>query len=75
MDAGTIGFRWVKTEGKDLYFVVGTPSDYEEIRRTLVPEAKIESGPSGSSGRSAGRGGRHRRSSQNSSDESVSQRF
>jgi hypothetical protein len=68
VDAGTVGFRWVKTEGKDLYFVVGTQTEYEALRRTLVPEAKGESAPSGGGGRSGGRGGRHRRSSQTSSD-------
>lgn len=68
MDAGTVGFHWVKTEGKALYFVVGTQTEYEALRRTLVPEAKVESVRSGGGGRSGGRGGRHRRSSQTPSD-------
>ncbi len=68
MDDVKVGFRWLKAEGKEQYFVVGTQPEYETLRRRLVPEeSKTENHPSGG-GKGGGRGGRHHRGSQTSTE-------
>ncbi|HEY7157480.1 MAG TPA: hypothetical protein VH575_26230 [Gemmataceae bacterium] len=37
MDLVTVGFRWLKRDGDDNYFVVGTRSEYDQFRRRLAP--------------------------------------
>jgi hypothetical protein len=37
MDLVTVGFRWLKRDGKENYFVVGTQSEYDHFRRRLAP--------------------------------------
>ena len=39
MDIQKVGFRWLKSEGNDHYFVVGTQPEYDDFRRHLVPES------------------------------------
>jgi hypothetical protein len=64
-DAQKVGFRWVKTEGKVHYFVVGTQAEYEAFCARLVPQAaKVESGTPVGGGKSGGAGRRHRRGGQ-----------
>jgi hypothetical protein len=61
MDIMKVGFRWVKGEGHEQYFVVGTKMDYDRICRQLISEpAGGESQPR-EAGKGGGRGGRHRR--------------
>ncbi len=58
MDALQVGFRWLKREGNEEYFVVGTQPIYDHYRRTLLrtlPQVE-ESSPAG--GRGERRGGR-----------------
>jgi hypothetical protein len=59
MDVQKVGFRWLKSEGNDHYFVVGTQPEYDDLRRNLVPEQERGSRSSGS-GKGGGGGGRHR---------------
>jgi hypothetical protein len=64
-EAQKVGFRWVKTEGKVHYFVVGTQAEYEALCARLVPQvAKVESGVPVGGGKSGGVGRRHRRGGQ-----------
>lgn len=62
MDATRVGFRWIKHEGTDEVYVVGTQSEYEAFRHQLFPDdpsAPMTSSPQKSrSGR--GGGGGHR---------------
>jgi hypothetical protein len=37
MDLVTVGFRWLKRDGDDNYFVVGTRNEYDQFRRRLAP--------------------------------------
>jgi hypothetical protein len=37
MDLITVGFRWLKRDGNENYFVVGTRNEYDQFRRRLVP--------------------------------------
>src|SRR5262249_17291380 len=37
MDLVTVGFRWLKRDGNENYFVVGTQSEYDQFRRRLAP--------------------------------------
>jgi hypothetical protein len=37
MDLMTVGFRWLKRDGDDNYFVVGTRNEYDQFRRRLAP--------------------------------------
>ncbi len=68
MDAVKVGFRWLKTEGKEQFFVVGTQGDYDALRRRLVPdEVKREIHSSDGGGKGGGRGGRHHQGGQSSS--------
>ncbi len=53
-----VGFRWLRGEGKEQYFVVGTKAEYDLYRRTIPSEA-----PAQEHHRSdGGRGGRQHRS-------------
>ena len=60
MDVARVGFRWLKSEGNNHYFVVGTQPEYDALRRNLVPEQERGS-RSSDNGKGEGRGGgRHR---------------
>jgi hypothetical protein len=37
MDLVTVGFRWLKRDGNENYFVVGTQNEYDQFRRRLAP--------------------------------------
>jgi hypothetical protein len=72
MDEGKVGFRWLKCEGSDQYFVVGTLTDYYSVHHELhLPEATTEHQTSNErkSG-GGGRGGRHRRGGASASQDS-----
>jgi hypothetical protein len=67
MDADKVGFRWLKGEGKEQTFVVGTQADYATFRRRLVPvDGKAEPKRGGGGHGGGGGGGRHRRGGQSS---------
>lgn len=55
-----VGFRWLRGEGKDQYFFVGTQSEYD-IQRRFAPDEPASERRSGDSAPSSGHG-RHRRS-------------
>jgi hypothetical protein len=60
MTATTVGFRWLKTEGYDQYYVVGTQPEYDALRRRMIDEdTPAPSAAKKSQGR--GRSGRHQR--------------
>jgi hypothetical protein len=59
MDIQKVGFRWLKSERDDHYFVVGTQPEYDSFRRNLVPAQDGPRSRSSGSGKSGGRGGRH----------------
>jgi hypothetical protein len=61
MDALKVGFRWLRSDGDNEYFVVGTQVDYENFRRLSGshPSGSESQGSDGSKGRS--RGGRRNR--------------
>jgi hypothetical protein len=67
MDARTVGFRWLKAEGPDQVFVVGTQNEYDSFSRELMPHrGEGESSPRESS-KGSGRGGRRRQATAPSS--------
>lgn len=37
MDLVTVGFRWLKRDGNENYFVIGTRGEYDQFRRRLSP--------------------------------------
>ena len=53
------GFRWLRGNGKEQYFFVGTQSEYDMERR-FAPEEQPNAHPTSDSAPSSGR--RHRRS-------------
>jgi hypothetical protein len=59
MDILKVGFRWLKSERDDHYFVVGTQPDYDTCRRNSVSE-QDSTGRRSSDTSKGGRGGRHR---------------
>jgi hypothetical protein len=62
-DVADVGLRWLKTDGNDQYFVVGTQSDYDRICREMNMRGGSERPPAGGAGGSRG-GGRHHRGGQ-----------
>jgi hypothetical protein len=65
MDVLKVGFRWLKTEGNNHFFVVGTSSEYDSYRRDLQAEESAK-GRRADDGKGNGRGGRRRRGNQTS---------
>jgi hypothetical protein len=61
MDAVKVGFRWLKTDGKEQCFVVGTRTEYESFARDLLPERAEEGSRKPDGQKGGGRGGRSRR--------------
>jgi hypothetical protein len=59
MGALKVGFRWLKQEGNQQYYVVGTQYEFDQLSRDMLKDAST--GGSRDSGKSASRGGRHRR--------------
>jgi hypothetical protein len=55
-----VGFRWLKSERDDHYFVVGTQPEYDTCRRNQVSEQDSTGRRSSDTGKAGGRGGRHR---------------
>lgn len=57
-----IGFRWLRCEGNNQFFVVGTEIDWEEAHRAIMQDGpRTRGGPSGGQGPGGhGRGGRRR---------------
>jgi hypothetical protein len=62
MDATKIGFRWLKRDGNDEYFVVGTLTEYESYQRAAISRPGRSEEHSSDSGKGHGRGGRRNRS-------------
>jgi hypothetical protein len=60
MDIQKVGFRWLKSEGDDHYFVVGTQPEYDTCRRNSVSEQDSTGRRSSDTSKAGGRGGRHR---------------
>jgi hypothetical protein len=58
MGLAKVGFRWLKQEGKQHYYVVGTQPEYEAFARELVKEESSHH-RSGDPGEGNRRGGRH----------------
>ena len=62
MDAknGEVAFRWVRRNGNDIYFAVGTLGDADAVRRTLgnISDSAPPSKSSDKGGGGGGRGGR-----------------
>jgi hypothetical protein len=72
MDLATVGFRWLKRDGDENYFVVGTQNEYDQFRRRLAPNdagGKHAKNPSADGNPHAHSGRRgHRSSSSSDSD-------
>jgi len=58
---GEVGFRWVRCDGSDQYFAVGTRAECERYRRDAEREAQRQQGSAGSGGGGRGGGGRGHR--------------
>ena len=56
-----VGFRWLRGEGNEQYFVVGTKPEYDVYRRSVPDEKPITVRRASASGGKGGRGGRHHR--------------
>jgi hypothetical protein len=59
MDIQKVGFRWLKSEGNDHYFVVGTQPEYDAFRRHFVSAPADTGSHSSNNSKTGGRGSRH----------------
>jgi hypothetical protein len=65
MKAKKVGFRWLRQDGKQQYYVVGTQNEYDQFARDGIGEANHTSGSS-ETGKGSHRNGRHRASASTS---------